>query len=87
MEDFLRGIGIYKLGTVSEDDSYIVDLRDSNEYSKYYSILDNSDLEFVDDISLTNLFSSNLVYQNDTYQINLQGDFENDIYKLVVSYR
>lgn len=87
MEDFLRGIGIYKLGTVSEDGSYIVDLRDSNEYSKYYSILDNSDLEFVDDISLTNLFSSNLVYQNDTYQINLQGDFENDIYKLVVSYR
>ena len=42
MEEFLKGLGIEAKGTISREGNYIVDLKDYQEYGKYFSILDKA---------------------------------------------
>lgn len=42
MEEFLKKLGIEAKGTISKEGNYIVDLKDYQEYGKYFSILDKA---------------------------------------------
>lgn len=85
MEEFLKSIGIDKPGVKGEDNTYVVDLDDYDEYGKIYSILEKSDkIDEIQDASLINIHNTDITYANEKYHILLQGDLDNDIYKLVV---
>lgn len=87
MEKFLRSIGINKVGTYGKNDSYVIDLNDSDEFGKVFSTLDNNEeLEYMDENNLLTVSNATMIYRyKDQYQVQLIADFNNDAYKLVVN--
>lgn len=85
METFLKELGITAKGEYSTNGSYVIDLKDYNEYGKYFSILEKSDLEEAQDTCQLTIHTTNITYVSDEYQINLQADLDEDIYKLIVT--
>lgn len=85
MEELLKSIGIEAKGEYTKNGSYIVDIKDYDEYGKYYSLLEKSDLEEVQDTSQITLHTTNVTYANDDYQVVLQADLDEDLYKIVVT--
>lgn len=85
MKEFLKSIGIEKPGYFGKSGSYVIDLADSNEMSRYLTILDKSDeVDEMTDRSTLTLLGVNAVYANDEYEITLIGDYQADVYKIVV---
>ena len=85
MEELLKSIGIKEPGEYTKNGSYVVDIKDYDEYGKYYSLLEKSDLEEVQDTAQITLHTTNITYANDDYQIVLQADLDEDLYKIVVT--
>ena len=86
MKDILKEIGINESGYYSEDGNYIIDFENSNQFNKAFSRLEKSDLvEENEDSSVIDLNVSNVMYVGDDYSFNLIAEFEQDIYRLVVS--
>ena len=86
MRELLKKIGIDISGYYSDNDNYIIDLEDSDEFNKLFSKLDNSDLlEENEDSSVVNTEVSNIMYYSNDFILNLIADYDSDSYKLVVS--
>lgn len=85
MEELLKSIGIETKGEYTKNGSYVVDIKDYDEYGKYYSLLEKSELEEVQDTSQITLHTTNVTYANDNYQLVLQADLDEDLYKIVVT--
>ena len=85
MEEFVKELGITTKGEFTKNGSYIVDIVDYDEYSKYYSLLEKSDLEEVQDTAQITIHTTNVTFTSDKYQIVLQADLDEDMYKLVVT--
>lgn len=85
MEDFLKEIGIEPKGSYTKTGSYVIDIVDYDEYSKYFSILEKSDLEEVQDTAQITIHTTNVTFASEDYQIVLQADLDEDMYKLVVT--
>ena len=83
MNELLKQIGIDAEPVKGENGSYNIDIEDSNEYGKYFSKLDKSDLVEEDqDASSVNFENSSIQFTNDKYTLTLLADFENDTYSL-----
>lgn len=85
MEELLKKIGITAKGEHTKDGAYVIDIKDYNEYGKYFSLLEKSDLEEVQDTSQITLHTTNVTYASEDYQFCLQADLDEDLYKLVVT--
>ena len=85
MEELLKGIGITAKGEYTKDGAYVVDIKDYNEYGKYFSLLEKSDLEEVQDTCQVTIHTTNVTYTTEEYQVVLQADLDEDMYKLVVT--
>jgi len=86
VESVLRELDIYLEGSYSKDGSYVIDIYDSDDFGRIYSLLDNNkNVEELDDSSLLNQHSANISYLYDDYQLTLVADFDEDLYKLVVT--
>lgn len=84
LEKFLEKLGITQVGHYTKTNTYIIDIEDSDEYGKIYSVLDKSDeIEEDEDSSTITVHTSNLVFESDNYQLTLIADFDQDTYKLV----
>ena len=85
MEEFLKELGITKEPTQSDDGTLVIEISNSNEYAKYYSLLEKSDLVDEDETSsqLT-LEASSIQYVGDEYIITLMSDLEADTYQLTI---
>ena len=85
MNELLKQIGIDAEPVKAEDGNYNIDIEDSNEYGKYFSKLDKSDLVEEDqDASSVNFENSSIQFVNDEYTLNLIAEFENDTYSLSI---
>ena len=85
MNELLKQIGIDAKPVKAEDGNYNIDIEDSNEYGKYFSKLDKSDLVEEDqDASSVNFENSSIQFVNDEYTLTLIADFENDTYSLSI---
>lgn len=83
MNELLKQIGIDAEPVKGENGSYNIDIEDSNEYGRYFSKLDKSDLvEEEQDASSVNFENSSIQFTNDNYTLTLLADFENDTYSL-----
>ncbi len=85
MEELLNKIGITAKGEYTKNGAYVVDIKDYNEYGKYFSLLEKSDLEEVQDTCQITIHTTNVTYASEDYQIVLQADLDEDLYKLVVT--
>ena len=84
LEKFLEKLGISQVGHYSKTNTYIIDIEDSDEYGKIYSLLDKSEeIEEDEDSSTITVHTSNIVFESETYQLTLIADFDQDTYKLV----
>jgi hypothetical protein len=84
LEKFLEKLGITQVGHYTKTNTYIIDIDDSDEYGKIYSLLDKSDeIEEDEDSSTITIHTSNIVFESDNYQLTLIADFDQDTYKLV----
>ena len=83
MNELLKQLGIDAEPVKGENGSYNIDIKDSNEYGRYFSKLDKSDLvEEEQDASSVNFENSSIQFTNDDYTLTLIADFENDTYSL-----
>ena len=85
MEELLKDIGITAKGEYTKEGVYVVDIKDYNEYGKYFSLLEKSELEEVQDTCQMTIHTTNVTYASEKYQIVLQADLDEDLYKLVVT--
>ena len=86
IKDVLNDLNIRFDGEFSRDGSYVVDLFDSDQFGKVYSILDkNKDVESMEDSSSLTVHSANISYLYGDYQLNLIADFDENLYKLVIT--
>lgn len=68
------------------DGKYKISLKDSNEFAKVYSKLENSGLLDIDEeATLITEDISQLLYLGKNIRINLVGNFEKDIYYIIIS--
>lgn len=83
MEELLRQLGIDAEPVKGENGSYNINIEDSNEYGRYFSKLDKSDIvEEEQDASSVNFENSSIQFTNEKYTLTLLADFENDTYSL-----
>ena len=82
--DFLTKLGISQEG-VEQGDKYVIDLGDSNAYSRVYTILDKSELVDLDveNISMTEE-ESTMIYLSDNYDLTLSANFNDNKYTLTI---
>lgn len=79
-EEFAKSIGITGEGTTSGN-IYTVNLKDSNEYSRVYTLLDKApDADLDNDESVLSESSTLLVYLTDDFDIKLKADLDKNIY-------
>lgn len=85
MEEFLKNLGITAKGEYTKNGVYVIDIKDYDEYSKYFSLLEKSSLEEVQDTAQITIHTTNVTFVSDDYQLVLQADLDEDMYKLVVT--
>lgn len=85
MEELLKNIGITAKGEYTKDGVYVIDIKDYNEYGKYFSLLEKSNLDEVQDTCQMTIHTTNITYASEKYQLVLQADLDEDLYKLVVT--
>ena len=84
VKGLLAKVGIDKDGK-EDNGKYIVDLGDSNAYSRAYTLLDNSELVDLDTESISmGVEYSSMTYLSDDYDITLKADFATNTYTIVV---
>lgn len=85
MEELLKNIGIFEIPEKSGERTWTIDIEDSNEFGRYYSLLDKStEVEEDQESSTVTLDNNNIKFINDEYDISLIADFISDEYKLVI---
>lgn len=81
---FLNELGIDTTG-VFEPQRYILEIENSDEYSKYYTILDQDDeMDLIDASSMSGEYSTVLTYKGNDYKISLNANFTDDYYTFVM---
>lgn len=84
MEEFLQSLGI-KGNLQKSSNSYVMDIDNSNEYGRIYSLLDKSEeVEEDPESSQVTFDYSSIQFFNDEYIIQLIADFENNSYRLTI---
>ena len=75
-----------KLGITDDiTEEVVIELNNSDDYAKMYSILDQSeDADLAEVRSITTEDMNVLVYETDHYDIELLANFEKDIYRVAI---
>lgn len=87
VKEYLKSIGIHYIGTET-DKAYVIDLANSDDYGRVFSILDRcDDLDILQDNQVITEQGSSLMYESDStdYILNLIADFDADKYQLIVN--
>lgn len=81
---FLDEIGVDSTGESGET-KYILQLADSDEWARYYTILNsNEELERSEDASMAEEHASVLTYRGKNYKIRLNANFDENYYTISV---
>lgn len=85
IKELLDKIGLQQEGN-QEEDKYIIEIADSNEYSKVFTILDNAEILEIDEgATLLTDKLGELYFYGEGYEIKLIGNFASDIYRVVIT--
>ena len=85
IEELLDELNIDKEPIENENGSYTIDLDSSNEFAKYSSKLDKSDLlEEDQEASNIGLETSSVQYVSDDFTVTMLANFETEEYKMII---
>lgn len=85
VKEFAKAIGLEQDG-YQDGAKYIIELVDSNEFSRVYTLLDKSELlDIQEDATLLTDKVGELIYLSDDYDVKLVGNFISDIYRVVIT--
>jgi hypothetical protein len=90
-QEYIKELGINKQANKGDGNSYVVDILNSDEYGRIYSILDkaidNEELEMLEDNQVVTEQGSSLLYEStsEPYLLNLLADFDGDVYQLIIN--
>ena len=85
LKEFAKKLNINLDGRM-EGEKYIIDIANSDEYSRMYTLLDNSDLVDIDeDSTLLTDKVGELLFIGDDYDVKLVGNFAQDLYRIVIT--
>lgn len=85
VKEFAKAIGLEQDG-YQDGSKYIIELVDSNEFSRVYTLLDKSELlDIQEDATLLTDKVGELIYLSDDYDVKLVGNFVSDIYRVVIT--
>lgn len=85
VKEFAKSIGLEQDG-YQDGAKYIIELVDSNEFSRVYTLLDKSELlDIQEDATLLTDKVGELIYLSDDYDVKLVGNFISDIYRVVIT--
>lgn len=85
VKEFAKAIGLEQDG-YQDGAKYIIELVDSNEFSRVYTLLDKSELlDIQEDATLLTDKVGELIYLSDDYDVKLVGNFVSDIYRVVIT--
>ena len=90
-QEYIKELGINKQASKGDNNSYVVDILNSDEYGKIYSILDKAidseELEMLEDNQVVTEQGSSLLYEStsEPYLLNLLADFDGDVYQLIIN--
>ena len=85
MKEFLQRLNINNDGYLTDDGEYVVEIKDSNEYSKVFSKIESSDLVHeVEDDSVFDIDNNTLYFEAEDYDLELNADLKEDTYSLIV---
>lgn len=80
--NFLKSLGISTEGGF-KGNRYIVELKDSDEWARYYSVFsENPDFELSEASSMSQEFASVITYVSDEYKVGLNANFDDNYYTL-----
>ena len=83
INDFIENAGIASRGKMSDDGVYVINLSDSNEYSKMYTVLDKMDGIYLDASNImVDEHASILTYTGEGIKAELKADFDANLYTL-----
>ncbi len=79
-EELAKSIGINEVGT-NVDGAYVIPLKDSNAFSRVYTLLDKAEgIDLDSDESTLSESATVLVYLSDDFDIELRADLDNNSY-------
>lgn len=85
VKEFLEKIGISRNPNQSGSRTYVVDIDDSDEFGKFYSLLEKSNLvELDDESSQITSDTMNVQFESDDFIITMLGDMVADKYKMTI---
>lgn len=86
MKELLSKLGINYTGYWGKEDSYIIDLPDSDAFGKVYSKLEQTNLlEPMEDNDLISSQNVSVLYTDDEYLFNLIMNLEQESYQLIIT--
>ena len=85
MEEVAKELGLRGNGSL-KNNNYVITLLDSDDYSRAYTILDNSKLLTIEqNKTVITPDKSELVYSNDEYTVRLVADMKNNQYQVIIA--
>lgn len=87
IKEYLESLGIEDEGFY-EEDSYIINMDNSKDYGRIFTILDTSeDIDIIPSNQLVTDQGSSLMYESisEPLLLNLLADFDGGVYQLVVN--
>lgn len=88
-KEFATKLGIKSQGKYDQDNnSFIINLSDSDAYGYAYTKFENSDLlDEIQESSKVNENTSNLQFEaiDEPFIVGLYADFDNDIYQITIT--
>ena len=86
IEDFVSSLELPYEGEFTED-SYSLSMPDSDTFSEVFNIISLNKALAVEDGSVANDAEARFTFNGDSFEIKLDADFMEDIYKLTVERR
>jgi len=84
LEQLLKDLHITKQGKMNGD-KYIIQLDNSDEFSRMYTVLDKYEGADLDPEGMVMSSSSSImVYLTDDFDITLKADFDRDTYQMII---
>jgi hypothetical protein len=85
LKEFAKKLGITVEGKM-DGQKYVIELSNSDEYSRIYTLLDSSDLVDIDeDATLLTDKVGELLFIGNDYDVKLAGNFAQDLYRVVIT--
>ena len=86
IKPLLRELNIYDEAIETNNNAYVIDISNSDEFGKYYSLLDkNSKVKELTETSVVTLHNIIINYLYKNYQISLISDDDQNSYRLVIT--